>query len=278
MKLIADCGSTKTDWALLRTGASPYFFKTKGYNPNYIGTEEIALDLRASLPKDTDPGEVSAVEFYGAGINEKTAGIVRSALAQVFSQARNIVTESDLLGAAKALLGNSAGFAAILGTGANTCIYDGKKIQMNIASLGFLLGDEGSGAYIGKMLLRDYLRGNMPAEILSELRDKLQMTNTELVTKIYSEPKPNSFCAGFCDYIAENTEKHPYCNELVRIAFRDFFRNMVSLYPHYQDYPLNCVGSVACGFREILGQIASEFGMSTGKILRSPIFGLATCI
>ena len=275
MKLIADSGSTKTDWTILDGTDAPVRFRTMGYNPNYMTADEIFDDLGDCFPEDVDPMAVTAVHFYGAGISDVTSPVILGVLHEAFPNAYMLTVESDLLGSARALLGDKPGFAAILGTGMNSCLYDGQKIVMNVGSLGFFLGDEGSAGFIGKTLLRDYLRGNVPPEVHDEVSALLEgKSNSQVIAALYSAPKPNTFCAQFCSYVTKNKDRHPYCHSLLEASFRCFFRNVVSLYPDYQRHSLNCIGSVAYVCRDILECVATEFGMSLGTILQAPMEGL----
>lgn len=275
MTLIADSGSTKTDWALLSpSGATPGLWSGPGYNPNFTSSDDFQKDILRSLPAEIEPSAVDEIRFYGAGVSSDLQQAVCTALRSVFPQAKGVFAESDLLGAARALLGDAPGFAAILGTGVNTCLYDGVAISRSFPSLGFILGDEGSGACIGRMLLRDYARGNMPPDIWEELREKVGGGAEKIIEQVYRRGTPNRYCASFAAWVGERRSRSPYCENLIRTAFRDFFRGIVSLYPDYREYSLNCVGSVAFACADTLGDVAAEFGMKTGRILKSPMEGL----
>lgn len=275
MILIADSGSTKTEWVLIDgKGKIVERFVSLGYNPNYVSAAEIREDIFASLPASFPLSAVREVNFYGAGVSEPDYPFMREVLASVFRDAVTVFVAMDLLASARALLGRRAGFAAILGTGSNSCLYDGEKEAMNIDSLGFILGDEGSGGYIGKTLLRDYMRGDMPVEIQAELSSVIGKSNDEIIEQVYRKPKANRYCAQFCKWAAERKDRHPYCRDLILNAFRDFFKNIVCLYPNYADYSFNCVGSVAYHCSDLLLQASREFGMEPGLILQSPMEGL----
>lgn len=274
MILIADSGSTKTDWAYIPDGGAPSYFNSLGYNPNFISGPEIQSDIRANLPAGFDPLSVKEVYFYGAGVSELDYGFMRETLSGVFPSADTVFVAMDLLAAARALLGDNAGFAAILGTGTNSCLYDGKEVVLNIDSLGFILGDEGSGGYIGKTLLRDYARGHMPSEEYEQVKALVGKNAEEIIEQVYRKPKANRYCAQFCTWVGQNIHTSRYCHDLMADAFRDFFRNIVTLYPDYSKYSLNCVGSVGYCHRELLAEVAAEFGMSLGNIIKSPIEGL----
>lgn len=274
MILIADSGSTKTSWCLPRSGGGDLFFETEGYNPYFAGTDYIVASLLRSLPREIDRDSITQVHFYGAGCFEDKAAIVAAALAIVFPMARSSV-ELDLLASARALLGDEPGFVAILGTGANSCLYDGSRITANIDSLGYLLGDEGSGFYLGRRLLGDYIRGYMPEAVQREFTARYGLSREEIMERVYSAPMPNRFCASFTVFLAESVSGVGYTQGIVRQGFRDFFENLVMRYPGYADHTFNCVGSVGYSFRELLTEVAEGYGMRVGNILRSPIDGLA---
>jgi glucosamine kinase len=271
MIIIADGGSTKTNWCLLNEEGQKVYFNTEGYNPYFSSTEYIIDSLRKNVPQDIAVGNVDEVYYYGAGVhNEEKAGIVKTALQSHFPNAK-IFVGHDLLAAARALLGNNAGFAAILGTGTNTCIYDGKDVALNIDSLAYILGDEGSGCYIGKKLVSDYLRGYMPAEVREVFYDTYKLSADEIMDNIYSKPLPNRFLASFSKFVYDNPVNIEYSRNIVKSSFKDFFENLVIHYPNYQSYSFNCIGSVAYNFRNVLEELANHYGMKVGRIMRSPI-------
>jgi N-acetylglucosamine kinase-like BadF-type ATPase len=180
----------------------------------------------------------------------------------------------DLLGSAHALLGRYPGFAAILGTGTNSCIYDGERVVKNIDSLGFILGDEGSGAYLGKTLICDYIRGNMPSDVYELVKNQIKMNGDELINEIYTKPFPNRFCAQYAIFIEKNLKEENYFYQLVQHSFRALFKNIISHYEHYNTYKFNCVGSIGYHFQSILAKVANEYDMEMGKIIKFPLEGL----
>ncbi len=268
MLLIADSGSTKTNWCLIDDAAHEVRFTTEGYNPNYVTQEYLLESLRPALPQGYDWDSVHRVYFYGAGCSVDRYDFMRETLRQLFKQAE-IEVAMDLLASARALLGTSAGFVAILGTGTNSCLYDGVRITHNIDSLGFILGDEGSGGYIGKRLLSDYIRGYMPKEVGRLFHETYHLTGDEIIEQVYTQPMPNRFCANFTHFISKNS--HPYLENVVRQSFRDFFTNIICGYPDYAAYRLNCVGSVAYHFRDLLADVASEYHMELGDVVSYPM-------
>lgn len=273
MILIADSGATKTDWCAVDSNGKRIAFKSEGYNPNYITLEYMIEDMRKAIPATLITNDITNVYFYGSGVTELQYGFVIEAVNAVFKNAEVFVA-MDLLASARALLGNSPGFAAILGTGTNSCTYDGANIIQNIDSLGFILGDEGSGAYMGKRLIVDLIRGQIPVGAKEVVENEIKLSGDELIDVIYTKPFPNRFCAQYSKLIGENIYKHEYFYNLVTDSFRKLFENIICKYPHYQEYIFNCVGSVGFAYKDILCEIAAEFGMKCGKIIPYPMDGL----
>ena len=273
MILVADGGSTKCSWCLL-ADAHPTYFTTEGYNPYFWDTPAIAASLRHGVPTAVQAAPITAIYYYGAGVlSPAKAEIVAGALRQLFPQAEIQVAE-DLLAAARALLGHEAGFAAILGTGTNSCLYDGQQITQVIESLGYSLGDEGCGTYIGRLLLRDYLRGRLPDALGQAFQATYQLGEvSEVLDQLYNQPLPNRFLASFAKF-AKDQYHESYCQQVVAQAFEAFFEQIVTQYPDYQRYTFNCVGSIGYHFREALAATATRHGMAVGQIIQSPIDAL----
>lgn len=274
MIIIADGGSTKTNWCLVNEEGKKVYFNTEGYNPYFVSGAYIINSLKENLPSDLPLDNITEVNYYGAGCStaEKVQHVA-DAMKQVFTSAR-VYVGHDLLAAARALLGTGQGFAAILGTGTNTCIYDGKNIAHNIDSGAYILGDEGSGCYIGKKLLTDYIRGYMPENVRKVFWDTFQLTPDDVNEAVYVKPLANRFCASFSKFVYDNNVNIEYSRNLVKTSFEDFFRNLVTHYPNYKDYTFNCIGSVGYNFRNVLEEVVSENGMVMGNIIRSPIDNL----
>jgi len=274
MIIIADGGSTKTNWCLVTEEGKKVYFNTEGYNPYFSSTEYIIQSLHESLPTDLEKDEITEVNYYGAGCStDDMRNLVKVAMEAVFTKAK-VYIGHDLLAAARALLGNNEGFAAILGTGTNTCIYDGKNVTHNIDSGAYILGDEGSGCYIGKKLLTDYLRGYMPEPVRNLFWETFKLTPDDINEQVYTQPRANRFCASFSKFVYDNNVHIEYSRNLVRSSFEDFFRNLVTHYPDYQKYTFNCIGSVGYNFRNVLEEVVTENGMVVGNIIRSPIDNL----
>jgi N-acetylglucosamine kinase-like BadF-type ATPase len=274
MIIIADGGSTKTNWCLLNDDRQKIYFNTEGYNPFFVTREYVIGSLKKGLPEDLDIAAISEVYYYGAGVHTgEKAEQLASAFRVIFTSAKVFVNH-DLLAAARALLGRKAGFAAILGTGTNSCLYDGNDITHTIHSGAYILGDEGSGCYIGKKLLIDYLRNYMPEAVRRNFWDTFHLTPDQVEENVYSKPLANRFCASFSKFVYDNTSNIEYTRGIVKSSFDDFFRNLVSHYPNYKAHAFNCVGSVAYNFRNVIEEVASEWGMNMGLLIRSPIDNL----
>ncbi|MEJ5054004.1 N-acetylglucosamine kinase [Sphingobacterium sp. MYb382] len=271
MIIIADGGSTKTNWCLLDDSNKKIYFNTEGYNPYFVDSDYIVQSLKKGLPQDLPFEKITEVNYYGAGVhNGEKAKIVETALSKVFPTAQ-VEVGHDLLAAARALLGDQSGFAAILGTGTNSCIYDGQEITHNIDSAAYILGDEGSGSFIGKKLLTDFIRGLMPADVAEAFFNTYKLTPDEIMDNVYTKPLANRFCASFSKFVYDNNVNIQYTRKIVDDAFEAFFKNLVSQYPDFQAYTFNCIGSVGYNFRNVLEEKATQYGMKVGKILRSPI-------
>jgi N-acetylglucosamine kinase-like BadF-type ATPase len=274
MIIIADGGSTKTNWCLVTEEGKKVYFNTEGYNPYFSSTAYIIQSLNENLPTDLAKEDITEVNYYGAGCSTpEMRKIVEDAMKVVFTRSR-VYIGHDLLAAARALLGNNEGFAAILGTGTNTCIYNGKEVVHNIDSGAYILGDEGSGCYIGKKLLTDYLRGYMPEAVRQNFWETFKLTPDDVNEQVYTQPRANRFCASFSKFVYDCSVNIEYSRHLVRTSFEDFFRNLVTHYPDYQKYTFNCIGSVGYNFRNVLEEVVTENGMVVGNIIRSPIDNL----
>lgn len=275
MILIADGGSTKASWCTIDKNKEITSFETEGYNPYFVSEETITKSLNNSLPQNFIIADITQVTFYGAGCSTQIKNkIVHNALKNVFSNAK-ISVEHDLLAAARALLGTQQGLAAILGTGTNSCLYDGKNITLNIDSLGYLLGDEGSGSFIGKQVLRDYIRGYMPDILRRHFNETFKISHEDILASVYNKPLPNRFCASFTRFLYDNQEYCPeYTHKIIFHSFDILFRDLITHYPNYQKYHFNCVGSVALNFKPILAEVAQQYHMELGKIIAQPIHDL----
>ena len=272
MILIADSGSTKTAWRLVNQTGTQAEITTQGMNPFFRTTDDIAHEIGEKLFPVTGAG-ISEIWFYGAGVVSAEKGdTVKQALHRFYPDAR-IETQSDLLGACHALLGNQAGIGCILGTGSNACYYDGKTIAGQVSPLGFILGDEGSGAVMGKHLLGDYFKEIMPTELQSAFQQKFNLTREEALNRIYREVRPNQFLATFTPFLSENLD-HPYCQLFVETNFKAFIeRNVLKINPK-QGTTIGFAGSVAWHFSSVLKKVLAHYNFSNPVILKDPIDGL----
>ena len=272
MILIAESGSTKTAWRIT-DGDENTGFETAGLNPFFVDAGEVCSVIDTAWPKGLSRDVVREVHFYGAGCMGPKAKVIEVAMRDAFPKAA-VHTYVDLLAAARALLGSQPGFVAILGTGTNSCLYDGEKISHHIDSLGYILGDEGSGTAIGRRLLSDFLRGAMPDDVHRAFDETYQLNSAEVLHRVYSEPAANAYCAGFTRFISEDRLQNAYFRTMLQECFDDFFRSLVSRYPGYREHAFNCVGSVAHAFRYVLAEVAVKWGMRMGRIVASPIEAL----
>ena len=272
MILIADSGSTKTSWCFTDKKGTVKFLSTGGMNPFFRSTEDIAEELlKTVLPKTGI--DIKNFHFYGAGvINEEKGSIVKNALAQLFPKAE-IEVQSDLLAAARSTLGKEKGIACILGTGSNSCLYNGMKIVEHVPPLGFILGDEGSGAVLGRKLLADFLKGIMPANILEQFRDRFHLTYADFMEGVYKKEKPNQFLAQLVPFIKENISDE-YCSKLVETSFEEFVKRNIFSYSEFRQQPVCFVGSVAFYFQEQLKNVFEKNQLQLKTVLKEPLKGL----
>jgi len=271
MLLIADSGSTKVDWRALHSDGSVQEVTTAGINPFFQTEEQIIYELQQHLLPDVS-ASVNEIHFYGAGVSSPEKILVlQNCFRKVFPKARAFAY-TDLLAAARALCGHKPGIAAILGTGANSCFYDGKDIVDNVPACGFILGDEGSGAVLGKKFISDYLKRQLPAEISTLFTQKYGLNYNSIIERVYRQPFPNRFLATFSVFLNEN-RTDPYINRLLKTNFEEFFTRNIIQYD-YKKYSVNLVGSVAFHYSEIIKEVAAQNKIKIGTILKSPIDGL----
>jgi len=269
MLIIADSGSTNTNWIISDNRAGLEKVKTEGLNPNFSSPDHISSAVKEKILPLANNSDKVKIYFYGSGCSGTyLCNRVKEAIRKIFSKAY-IEVNSDLLGAARALLGRNEGIVCILGTGSNSCLYDGKEIIANIPPLGFILGDEGGGAYLGKRLLSDYLKGIMPDEV-SELFSRKYQTDKDLVIqKVYRGEFPNKYIASFVVFLKDNISR-PYCSSLVEDAFGDFINRNIKHYERYDKLKISFTGSIARHFEEILRKAMKSYGLNTGDIIKEP--------
>ncbi|HEX8040029.1 MAG TPA: BadF/BadG/BcrA/BcrD ATPase family protein [Chryseosolibacter sp.] len=274
MILIADSGGSKTDWRLVLKNGDINQASSPGFNPYYQPIEDLKkIVAEILLPLIPADDTVDRIYFYGAGVSsEKNQLTIKSAFLQYFPQAQ-IEIGWDLLAAARALCGKEPGIACIMGTGSNSCLYDGNKIIDNVANLGWILADEGSGANIGRKFLVDYLRNKMPESLAKQFHARFPLTREEFLEKVYQQEKPSAFLASFARFIFQHL-KERYCYELIYSSFAEFYENNVMEYKNYQNLKVHFTGSIAFYFSDILRQVANDRGITVKNILEGPIAGL----
>ena len=271
MILIADSGSTKTNWCVAEKGEKVKDIITKGINPYFQSEDEIVAGITDALLPHVDNLPIDSVFFYGAGCTPGKKDMIGRCIAACFNTAV-IEVNSDLLAAAYGVCGKNAGIVCILGTGSNSCFYDGTKIVKNVPPLGFILGDEGGGAVLGKLLVGDILKNQLPSPIKEKFLRQIDMTTEEIINHVYQKPFPNRFLASISPFLLQNIE-YPEIRNIVKKSFCDFFKRNVMQYD-YQRYNVSFVGSTAFCYKEILEEVAKEFDVNTGKIIRQPMDGL----
>ena len=273
MILIADSGASKTDWRMIAANGAITQAQTIGLSPYYQNSASIAAELAENLlPLVSEP--ISEIYFYGTGCaGEEPCNVVRRGLRAVFKSVQIVEVESDMLGAARGLCGHEAGIACILGTGSNNCLYNGRDISDKIPSLGFWLGDEGSGGYLGKTLVVAYLQKELPADLAEKFARRYGINREMVLENAYKQPFPNRYFAGFSKFLFNN-RNHPFAYQLISDAFAVFFDKYVCKYPNYQQQPVHFVGSVAFYYSDILRRVAKAKSVSLRNIMETPIAGL----
>ncbi|WP_420186654.1 hypothetical protein M1B74_08190 [Bacteroides pyogenes] len=271
MKLIAESGSTRTEWAIVENDHVIQRAFTEGINPYFQTRREISRSVRLGLPDIFFRKKLEQVYYYGAGCssNEKKNILGASLVAQFKTP---IQVESDLLGAARSLFKSEPGIACILGTGSNSCFYDGRIIVKNVKPGGYILGDEGSGAAMGKMFLSDLLKGLAPKDLANNFYDKFRITANEVMESVYNRPFPNRFLATIAYFLADHTD-NDYALNLITGSLRNFFTRNVCQYD-YQNYPIRFVGSLAYTYAPLLKEIVKEYSMKLDVIEETLMNGL----
>ncbi|MBO5787536.1 MAG: ATPase [Bacteroidaceae bacterium] len=270
--LIADSGSTKTDWVLCNNGNVTAHVKTQGLNPTIQSTEEILSVLEAELAGEIAPDAPEKIYFYGAGCAYDLANSrMELAITSIFTT-KDIYINSDLLGAARALCGHEEGIACILGTGSNSCLYNGKDIVENTPSLGYILGDEGSGAHLGRQLVSDCIKKQLPKDIREKFMQQYNLDVASILEKVYHSPLPNRWLGSLTPFIIEH-RKNADIRAMVTSCFTQFFKRNVMVYRHSW-LPIHIIGGIGISFSEEIKEAAESLGLSIGNIFESPIKGL----
>ena len=272
VKLIADSGSTKAEWCVIGSGTKDTIF-TDGMSPYFLDTGQLSDLIKAQLLPGLKNLQIDEIFFYGTGCkNPENSKSVKKALQKNFPTS-HIEVDHDLMGAARALCGHEKGLACILGTGSNSCYFNGKKILKNSPGLGYVLGDEGSGAYLGNKVLQYFLYNTFDEDLRSRFDAKYVTNASEILDNIYKKPLANKYLASFALFLAEN-RGHFMIENIIEDAFNDFFFNHICKYGESWKYPIHFVGSVAFGFRDVIMELASSYEFSIGKIIKNPMEGL----
>lgn len=273
IKLVADSGSTKTEWGVLGNG-EPIILKTQGVSPFFQSEEQVKAILQTELVPQLPSGvEVSEVHFYGTGLSQpKNIALVSAAIKSTWPDAVADINH-DLMGAARALCGRTPGVASILGTGSNSCFYDGNDIVKNNPGLGFILGDEGSGAYLGRKVLQYYLYHSFDADLLARFDFKYQTTKDEILENVYRKPLPNRYLAQFATFLSDN-RGHYMVENILEDCLNDFFFNHIYKYRESWTTTLHFTGGIAYNFSDVIKELCDLYELSLGRILRSPMSGL----
>ncbi len=270
--LIADSGSTKTDWAVIEDNQLGKVITTKGLNPVFQSTDEIIAEITENLLPHLPTKHFSNIFFYGAGCIPEKVSVVENALRQVLTVDEKVEVNSDLLAAARALCGKEPGIACILGTGSNSCFYDGKQIAWQVPALGFILGDEGSGANLGKRLVSDLLKNQLDDQLKEEFFAQFNTNMADIIENVYRKPFPSRYLASLNVFL-EQHKTNKAVHALLVNAFSDFIRRNVMQYD-YHKYPMNCIGTIALVYQSELTEAAQALGVKIGTISKAPMEGL----
>lgn len=275
VKLIADSGATKAEWCLISGNKRKTIF-TQGISPYFFNTAQIADILSAELLPSLKKVKVDEVYYYGTGcINPNNVQIVKKAIAQVFPGLQKNEVTHDVMAAARALYGDDKGVACILGTGSSSCYYNGKKIANNKPGLGYVLGDEGSGAYLGKKVLQYYLYQTFDEELAGRFKIKYNSPDaSEILENVYKKPLPNRYLASFTPFLAEN-RGHYMVENIIEDALNDFFFHHICKFRESWTMPVSFVGGIAFHFKDVISELCNSYEFTLGRILKNPMEGLA---
>lgn len=272
VKLIADSGATKCEWCLLNNSKKKRI-ATQGISPYFLDTSGVITLLQRELLPKLKKVAIDEVYYYGTGLaNPNNVKMLKSALKKVFPAAK-IEATHDLMAAARALCGNTKGIACILGTGSNSCYYDGKKIVKNSPGIGYILGDEGSGAYLGKKVIQYYLYNTFDEDLRSRFDAKFVTTPMEILENVYKKPLANRYLASYAIFLAEN-RGHYMVENIIEDGLNDFFFYHLYKYRETWTLPVNFVGSIAFGFKDVLKDLCSTYELELGVVMKNPMEGL----
>ena len=272
VKLIADSGATKCEWLLLDAGKKKKML-TQGISPYFLNEEQVIALLQKELLPKLKQAKISEVHYYGTGLaNSNNVKLIQRALKKVFPGAQ-VDANTDLLGAARALCGDSKGIACILGTGSNSCYYNGKKVVKNSPGLGYVLGDEGSGAYLGKKVIQYYLYNTFDEDLHARFNNTFDTSREEILERVYKGQHPNRYLASFTSFLADN-RGHYMVENIIEDGINDFFFNHLYKYTESWLHPISFAGSVAYGFRDVIKNLCDTYELELGKVIKRPMDGL----
>ncbi|BFG69448.1 ATPase [Sediminibacterium sp. KACHI17] len=273
VRLIADSGATKCEWCVLENGKKKKTIYTQGISPYFLSGPQIVALLEKELLPKLKKITVQEIYFYGTGLgNPNNIKIVKSVFKKLFPKAKTEV-QNDLLAAARALCGKTKGIACILGTGANSCFYNGRKMVKNSPGLGYILGDEGSGAYLGKKVVQYYLYNTYDEELKARFEKRFMVTPMEILENVYKKPLANRYLASFAIFLAEN-RGHYMIENIIEDGLNDFFFTHLYKYRESWTHPIHFVGSIAFGFKDVLKDLCNTYELELGRVLKAPMQGL----
>ncbi len=274
---VADSGSTSTNWSLVSEKGCTRKINTQGINPYYMGKDEICRLLQEQLLPSLSEEErhsISEIYFYGSGCSTENKRYLITDSLRMISPNASIFADHDVLASARASCGEGKGIACILGTGSNSCVYNGKEVVKNAISLGYLLGDEGSSIHIGKLFLTRFLKNRVSSPLKEAVNEHFKFSFEDILNGLYQSPKPNQFIAQFTYYVIDHVHEFPELEEVVRESFTAFVQEYIRPFPESSTYPIQFVGSVAYLLQDILREVFDSEGYQTGRIVRYPIDGL----
>jgi glucosamine kinase len=272
MLVIVDSGSTKADWQIIHPNHKKELISTMGFNPFFHSSERVVAELQKSFTARVDCPKVEQLYFYGAGCSDaQRCATIHGGLSTIFPNA-HIEVHHDLLACARATCGTAAGISCIIGTGSNTCLYDGKDITDNVSNLGYLLGDEGSGSHLGKMLIRAYFYRELPEDIKAHFEAMYPEGKREILNKIYGDA-PNVYLASFAKFVSSHKDNF-YIQKLVSQAFEQLIKRHILKYDGCHNIPIHFIGSIAFHFQDILRMTLEIYELNLGIVIKKPIDNL----
>ena len=270
MILVADSGSSRSDWMLHLPDSKPLSFSTKGLNPFFVSEKEIFNTLSGVPEIIPYINEINEVYFFGAGCSTPDRReLVSNALSDIFPSSY-VAVESDLLGSAYATFGSGKGLISNLGTGSDISYFDGEGLSTSIHGIGYVLGDEGSGAWFGKQLITAYLYESMPRDLMRIFQEVHPITKDIIIKNVYQRDRPNAYLASFAKFMGDN-RSHPFIDNLLRNGFDEFVRTNIMTYPNFWEYECHFVGQIAYNFDIHLREVCNLHGVKIGTILKNPI-------